>query len=641
MLLKIVKQICNKPQILIPLQVENREHFIYRLIMKILTNLIFVFSVILIGSCTTDLPWNDFQPNGNFGPGGGMPGGQGGSMSGALIDLDGLNSFTIDFDHTPLSENEELPADISDPYFNEYVENNFSAKETTSIRFTDNGAVIEGLVTGDTITTEGDHILVKAHNEGFVLKVSGKTENGSLCIYSDKKFELILSDTQICNPEGAAINIQKGNCFVVLDGENSLSDGSAAQYAKTNDEDEKAVFFSEDDLRFSGKGSLNITAVNSIGKSCLASDDALFFRPRIELQLKAGAKAGHGIKANDAIVVRGGVFNIHTEAKGKKALTCDGLGHFAGGRITAITTGGVDNTVATDLSGSACIKTDSTLLITGGELRLKSTGQGGKGISCDQNIQIEGGDLYIITTGAMYGSSNDNRPGWGGNNSSSDNSVSPKGIKGDQNVTISGGNIYIRTSGTNAEGIESKATLSFTGGSTAVSAYDDGLNASKAINVSGGRVFSASNGVGDGIDSNGSISATGGVMIGIASTMSSEEGIDLENSTFTISNATVISLGGGMRGGMGSRYNGHYVSTSVSGEAGSCIALTNGTTPLLVFRLPRICNGANLLMSSPSLSTGSYQLFNNATTQGGTYWMNLLEGATSVSEGSAVTVQAS
>lgn len=608
--------------------------------MKILINLFLIFSVILIGSCTTDIPWNDFQPNGDFGPGGGMPGGQGGSMSGALIDLDGLNSFTIDFDHTPLSENEELPADISDPYFNEYVENNFSAKETTSIRFTDNGAVIEGLVTGDTITTEGDHILVKAHKEGLVLKVSGKSENGSLRIYSDKKFELILSDTQICNPEGAAINIQKGNCFVVLDGENSLSDGSAAQYAKTNDEDEKAVFFSEDDLRFSGKGSLNIVAANSYGKSCLASDDALFFRPGIELQLQAGASAGHGIKANDAIVVKGGVFNIHTEAKGKKALTCDGLGHFAGGRITAITTGGVDNTVATDLSGSACIKTDSTLLITGGELRLKSTGQGGKGISCDQNIQIEGGDLYIITTGAMYGTSNDNRPGWGGNNSSSDNSVSPKGIKGDQNVTISGGNIYIRTSGTNAEGIESKTTLSFTGGNTAVSAYDDGLNANKAINVSGGHIFSASNGVGDGIDSNGSISATGGVMIGIASTMGSEEGVDLENSTFTISNATVISIGGGMRGGMGSRYNGHYVSTSVSGEAGSCIALANGTTPLLVFRLPRICNGANLLMSSPSLSTGSYQLISNATAKGGTYWMNLLEGATSVSGGSSLTVQA-
>lgn len=622
------------------MQVENREHFIYRLIMKILINLIFVFSVILIGSCTTDIPWNDFQPNGNFGPGGGMPGGQGGSMSGALIDLDGLNSFTIDFDHTPLSENEELPAESSDPYFNEYIENNFSAKETTSIRFTDNSVVIDGLVTGDTITSEGNHVLFKIHSQGLVLKVSGKSENGSLRIYSDKKFELLLSDTQICNPEGAAINIQSGNCFVVLEGENSLSDGSAAQYAKTNDEDEKAVFFSEDDLRFSGKGSLNIVAANSYGKSCLASDDALFFRPGIELQLQAGAKAGHGIKANDAIVVRGGVFNIQTEANGKKAITCDGLGHFAGGRITAITTGGVDNTVATDLSGSACIKTDSTLLITGGELRLKNTGQGGKGISCDQNIQIEGGDIYIITTGAMYGTSTNNRPGWGGNNSSSDNSVSPKGIKGDQNVTISGGNIYIRTSGTNAEGIESKATLSFTGGNTAVSAYDDGLNANKAINVSGGHIFSASNGVGDGIDSNGSISVTGGVMIGIASTIGSEEGIDLENSTFTISNATVISIGGGMRGGMGSRYNGHYVSTSVNGEAGSCVALTDGQTPLLVFRLPRTCNGTNLLMSTPSLSTGSYQLISNATAIGGTYWMNLLEGATSVSGGSSLTVQA-
>ncbi len=600
--------------------------------------------VLVMGSCSQEDPWNDFQPaQGGFGPGGGMmPGGQGGGMSGTLIDLDVLNSFTVDFDYTPLSENEVIPTDSSDPYFNEYVENNFSAKETTSIRFTDGGAVIDGIVKGDTITAEGNNVLVKAYSKGLVLKVSGKTESGSLRIYSDKKFELLLSDAQISNPEGAAINIQSGNCFVVLEGENTLSDGASAQYTKTNDEDEKAVFFAEDDLRFSGKGSLNIVAANGKGKSCLASDDALFFRPGISLQLQAGASAGHGVKANDAIVVRGGVFNVQTEAKGKKAFTSDGIGDFAGGRITAITTGGVDDSDATDLSGAACIKTDSILFIKGGELRLKSTGQGGKGISCDQDILIEGGDLYIITSGNMYGTSSNNRPGkWGGNSSSStDNSVSPKGIKGDQNVTITGGNIYVRTSGTNAEGIESKATLSFTGGNTAVSAYDDGLNASKAINVSGGRVFSASNGVGDGIDSNGSISVTGGVMIGIASTLGSEEGIDLENSTFTLSNATVISIGGGMGGGMGSRYDGHYVSASVSGEAGSCVALTDGQTPLLVFRLPRTCNGAKLLMSAPSLSSGSYTLVSNPTAQGGTYWMNLLEGATSVSGGSSATVKA-
>lgn len=601
----------------------------------------------IICSCVTENPLTEFQPgNGVFGPGGEMPGGQGGMQSGALIDLDVLSSFTVEFDETSFSEKENIPTDSADPDFGAYIENDFSPKNTTTIRFTDNGAEIEGVVKGDTITADGGHVLVKAYGKGLTLKVSGQTREGSLRIYSDKKFNLLLSDASICNPAGAAINIQNGNCFVVLEGENTLSDSASATYKKTNDEDEKAVFFSEDDLRFSGSGSIQISATNEAGKSCLASDDALFFRPGIKTKLQAGASAGHGAKANDAIIVRGGVFNIQVEGVGKKAFTSDGIGDFSGGRITAITTGGVDASDATDLSGASCIKADSTLLISGGELHLKSTGQGGKGISCDQNILIEGGDLYIITSGNMYGSSSNNRPGggkWGGNNSSSsDDTVSPKGIKGDQDVTISGGNIYVRTSGTNAEGIESKATLSFTGGNTAVSAYDDGLNATKAINVSGGRVFSVSTGEGDGIDSNGSISATGGVMIGIASALGSEEGIDLENSTFTLTDATVISIGGGMGGGMGmgNRYNGHYISTSLSGEAGSCIALTDGSTPILVFKLPRTYSGARVLLSTPSLKSGSYQLTTNATPQGGTLWMNLYEGVSSIIGGNPASIQA-
>lgn len=244
----------------------------------------------------------------------------------------------------------------------------------------------------------------------------------------------------------------------------------------------------------------------------------------------------------------------------------------------------------------------------------------------------------------MYGtsSSNNMRPGgWGGNTSSNaDTSVSPKGIKGDMDVVISGGNIFVRTSGTNGEGIESKATLSVKGGNVAISAYDDGMNAAKAIEVSGGRVFSVSNGVGDGIDSNGSISATGGVMIGIASTMGSEEGIDLENSTFTISNATVISIGGGMGGGMGARYSGHYVSTTLTGNAGTYVALTEGSTPLAVFQLPRTCNGVSLLLSSPKLNSGTYTITSGAEPKGGQLWMNLYENATSVSGGTSASVKA-
>ena len=608
-----------------------------------------VFAVLclsLLCACTTENPFGDWQQGGgqDFGPGGQGGFGGNGGMSGNLIDLGTLSSFDVTMDSSSLAETEVIPNDESDPYYNEYIENNFEAKNTTTITFAGDRVMTENIVTGDTITIDGTDVTAKTHSKGLTLKVNGTTTNGSLRIYSEKKFSLLLSDVSIINPEGAAINIQSGNCFVQLEGKSSLADGASATYPKTNEEDEKAVFFSEDDLRFSGKGTLEIACNNSAEKSGIASDDALFFRPGIAIQVKASASAGHGIKANDAIVIKGGVFNILTEGTGKKAFTSDGAGNFDGGRIVAITNGGVDASDSSSLSGAACIKTDSTLVITAGELHLKSTGQGGKGISCDQNLHIKGGDIYIITTGNMYGtpSSNNMRPGgWGGNASSNaDTSVSPKGIKGDMDVVISGGNIFVRTSGTNGEGIESKATLSVTGGNVAISAYDDGMNAAKAIEVSGGRVFSVSNGVGDGIDSNGSISATGGVMIGIASTMGSEEGIDLENSTFTMSNATVISIGGGMGGGMGARYSGHYVSSLLSGNAGTYVALTEGSTPLTVFQLPRTCSGASLLLSCPKLSSGTYSLTSGTEPKGGQLWMNLYENATSFSGGTSVSVKA-
>lgn len=596
-----------------------------------------IVSSFLFCQCTTDNLWPEM-------PGGGMgPNEMGGSASG-LIDLGELSNFKVEFDYSPLQESEVIPTGSDDPYYNEYIENNFSAQNTTSILFDNNNVVVENKVKGDTIIVEGCDVVVKAHSKGLVLKVSGKTDNGSLRIYSEKKFELLLSDVTLTNSNGAAINIQNGNCFVQLEGANKLSDNSDASYTSHTEEDEKAVFFSEDDLRFAGSGSLSVYANNKVGKSGIASDDALFFRPGIAVSVNASSSAGHGIKANDAVVVKGGVFNVQTEAAGKKAFTTDGIGSFAGGRITAITKGGVDASVTTDPTGAACIKSDSTLTVTGGELRLMSSGQGGKGISCDENIYIEGGSLYILTSGNMYGSSSNNRPGggWGNNNtSSSDNTVSPKGIKGDKDVVITGGDIFVRTSGTNAEGIESKATLRIAGGNVAVSAYDDGLNASKAINVSGGRVFSLSSGEGDGIDSNGSISVTGGVVIGIASTMGSEEGIDLENSTFTISDATVISIGGRMGMGMGARYEGHYVSATISGDADQYVSLGEENKPMVVFKLPRTYKNASLLFSTPDMKgNNSYTLTYGSTPVGGELWINLLEGATSVSGGSSVSVTA-
>ncbi len=585
---------------------------------------------VMISACSQNWNWDDSFPDG--GGGGGMWGG--GSSSG-VISFDVLSTFTVKTNTEALAETETVPTDENDEYYNDYVENNFSAKNTTTVTFNGGNATVSGIVDGDTINVNGGNVEVRAHSKGLTLAVSGTTTEGSLKIYSEKKFQLKLNNASITNPDGAAINIQNGNCFFVLAGTNSLSDGESATYSTTEGEDMKAVLFSEDDLRISGNGSLAITAQNKVGKAGISSDDAVFIRPFTNIQVTANSSAGNGIKANDAIIIKGGVLNIETASNGSKGLSSDCYMQIDGGRVTAITTGGVDATNSADPSGCAAIKCDSVLRINGGELWLKSTGQGGKGISGDEAMYIDGGDIYIITEGKIYGTTSSNNGPWGG--SSSSTSVSPKGIRCDKDITISGGNIYIRTSGTNGEGIESKATLSFTGGNTAALAYDDGFNA-KTINISGGKALAVSSGDCDGIDSNGAIKATGGVLIGVSSTLSSEDGLDHE-STMTISNATVIGLcGSGMEMG-GTQISGHYIKTNITGNQGDYVALTDGSTPLVTFKLPRNYSSGKLILSTPSMASSTYTLQTGVTPTGGTLWMNYLEDCKSVSGGSSTSVK--
>ena len=93
-------------------------------------------------------------------------------------------------------------------------------------------------------------------------------------------------------------------------------------------------------------------------------------------------------------------------------------------------------------------------------------------------------------------------------------------------MTINGGKIVIRTTGVETEGLESKATLKITGGEIEIDAYDDCINASKHIEITNGKVFCYSE-TNDGIDSNGTLTFSGGVIIS-AGARTPEEGFDCE-----------------------------------------------------------------------------------------------------------------
>ena len=76
------------------------------------------------------------------------------------------------------------------------------------------------------------------------------------------------------------------------------------------------------------------------------------------------------------------------------------------------------------------------------------------------------------------------------------------------------------------------------GGDVSVYSYDDCMNASKSIVINGGNIYCYSSG-NDGVDSNGTLTITGGTIVSIGTT-SPEEGFDCDQNTFKITGGTIL-----------------------------------------------------------------------------------------------------
>ncbi len=521
-----------------------------------------------------------------------------------------LTSFDIAIDKTALEESETVPADDED-----YIENN-TFKNEVAIVFNGSTATVSGDVSGVTVTKSAADVTINSTAKKVVYTVSGSTSDGFLKIYSDNKYQLVLNGVSITNPNGAPINLQsKKRAYIVLANstENALTDGTSYTDA-TDSEDMKAALFGKGKMLFSGTGSLSVYANCKAG---IRSDDYIMFRPGCNVYVKA--TAGNGIKANDAIYIKGGVINVETSATAAKAISSDGLIQIDGGRTTAITTGGGElDDDGTDVSGAAGVKADSIFVMNGGTLLCKSTGAGGKGINIGQTLTVNDGTIRVITTGKQY--------------TYGQLDTSAKGIKSDEAMQINGGDIMVRcTGGEGSEGIESKSTMDINGGTIRAYCYDDALNSSAAMTISGGTVFAMGTN-NDGIDSNSTLTITGGVVIACGTTVP-EAGFDCDESTFTVTGGTLIGLGGTTSTPTASVTTQPVAivgGSSLQSGAYITVASADGSN-FIAFKSPRdyTSQGYTLLISSPEMKKGStYTISTGATVGGGTDFCGYTTGAT-------------
>ncbi len=333
-----------------------------------------------------------------------------------------MEPVSIELDFSDLSETPDVPVtDENDSAYNDYVENS-PWNKVIEINYNGNDVTVTGTVPGVAVQTEGAHVTIMNMSGPVKFIVSGKTTDGSLKFYGDKRFQILLNGAEITNPHGAAINNQgsKSLYVVLADGTaNCLQDGP--EYTMVDEEDQKATLFSEGQIIFSGKGKLDVIAV---GRGGIRSDDYIRIRPGVKISVNSSAL--DGLRANDGIILDGGVINIETTGAGAKGMRSGGVMQVNGGRLVAISHGDTrvtDEEGIIDTAACAALYCDTLVTVNKGVLRLKATGDGGKGINAKQHLVINGGSIEAVATGSRE-------------------VKKPKGVKVDGNFAISGGYFY-------------------------------------------------------------------------------------------------------------------------------------------------------------------------------------------------------
>ena len=452
-----------------------------------------------------------------------------------------------------------------------------------------NGATATVTVAGNvaqyvTPTVNGAHVAIEQTNTADVdddeitYTLSGTSTDGEFSLNGSYKCTIALAGVTLTNPSGPAINIdnKKRIQLSAKNGTvNTLTDGADAN------ESWKGCIYSKGQLQLQGKGSLTVSGNT---KHAIKSGDYITVK---NLTLNITAAVGDGVSCNEYFLMESGTFNI--SGVGDDGIPCDidgtastgettehededsGNIYIEGGTLTIVTTavgskgikatgtlaineassttvinitntGGVDASDTSDLAGSACLKSDAAINISGGTLTLVNSGQGGRTINSDGTLTISGGTIDAKAQGTNYGSSGGGgfRPGGG---SSSSNHKYAKGVKADGNITITDGtlNIYSKSH----EGLESKGTIDISGGEIYVQASDDAINAASHLTVSGGYVCGYSTG-NDGLDSNGNMYIKGGLVYAICSG-SPEVGLDANTEggyKLYVTGGTIIAVGG-------------------------------------------------------------------------------------------------
>ncbi len=464
-----------------------------------------------------------------------------------------------------------------------------------------------------TVTLTDDGVTIDA---GGVYVLSGTTTGRITVNAKDADVTLVLNGVTVNCTDSSALYVYKAKSVTLWLAEgttNTLTDAESYSFSDAlsskADEEPNACVYSKADMVIGGTGTLT---VNGRADNGITGKDTL----RVETATVQVTAKNHGINGKDALVVKGATVtadcggdalrstNDSDKKCGYVALSDATLSLTAGedgvqaetvlfadsGTVTVKSGGGSTATVSSDTSAKG-LKAGAGMLLKGGSFTVDSCDDA---IHSNGNVAISGG-TFLLATG-------------------------DDGVHADENVTVSDGTITVTKS---YEGIEG-ATVDITGGTIDITASDDGLNAAGGndqsgfgprkdnfggssndstyyIRIAGGKITIDAGG--DGIDSNGSLTVSGGETYVSGPTDNGNGALDFDG-TGTITGGIVVAAGAsGMAQNFGENSTQGSILVSFGSFGTGAVTVTNAAGETLASFTPTKQYNC-VVVSAPTLKKG-------------------------------------
>ena len=534
------------------------------------------------------------------------------------------------------AETEEAPLEttgVGDEYFSDR-DFEVGYGDHVTVTLSDGGSQADG----EGVTVEGD--VVKITREG-VYKLTGTLSKGQIQVElpDTDKAQLVLDNVSVSNLGDAALYILEADkVFLTTTAGSENCFETTGEFSVPEESGIDGAIFSKADVTLNGKGSLTVSC--ETGHGIVSKDDL-----KVTSGTYSVTAAGKALSGKDSVRIADGLFSLVsggdgicsdndedpergyvyiadgdiTIDAGKDGIDAHTTLTVKGGTLDVTTGGGYENapikeddkwgwydtaTVETEEESISMkgLKADGAVEILDGTLTINSADDA---IHSNGNVTISGGEL-VISTG-------------------------DDGLHADSVTAVSGGNVDIRYS---YEGIEG-ALIQLSGGDIRLVSADDGVNAAggadgsglydwfsgetgetvevteefdlsagSGIEISGGSLYVASEG--DGLDTNSTLTITGGD-IRVDGPISSGNGFfDFETGPAAIHGGTIVAVGP-------TDFSENFHSTSTQASvlqllaayhtAGTEITMTDGAGNVLVSYAPEKDFQA-VVISMPELTVG-------------------------------------